>query len=85
MKTNRPVRLWPLLLILLLVGCQGPDPLRVAADRADHKLAQRCADGWFLQLPFTAEDERLVRQALDDWARRLASDDQLLGGPGGGK
>lgn len=72
----------PLLLLLLLPACAGgPDPLRLRAEKASHALATRCADGWFAGLPWTPEDQRLVRQSLDDWASRLAADEAALGGP----
>jgi hypothetical protein len=80
----------PLLLLLLgacicmAPACVGPDPVRVRAERASHALAARCADGWFRGLPFMPHDEELVRRSLDDWARRLDSDERLLGFPLGG-
>lgn len=74
--------LFPLLaLVVLLCSCQGPDVIRLRADRAGHELAQRCADGWFRGLPFTADDERVVRQSLVDWDASLAADERLLASP----
>lgn len=90
MNTKPQGRRWPLYLLCLAccvatTACQGPDPLRVRAERASYQLAQRCADGWFHSLPFTAEDDRLVRQSLADWDRRLQADEALVGPIGGGK
>ena len=80
MKTARRSFL-PLLAIALLCGaCQGPDRVRVTAERASYRLAERCADGWFRGLPVPPGDEQLVRNSLADWDRRLKSDEQLLGG-----
>lgn len=86
MKAKRTVRLWPLLLLVgcaCATACQGPDPLRVRAERASFGLAQRCAEGWFHTLPWTPDDERLVRQSLADWDRRLQADEDLVGPLGG--
>lgn len=66
--------------LLCLTSCAGPDPLRLKSERANHALAERCADGWFQALPHTPEDERLVRGSLDDWDRALAADEALVGG-----
>jgi len=71
-----------LLACLALCACAGgPDPVRLASDRANLALATRCADGWFRALPFVADDERLVRAALADWQRRIESDERLAAGP----
>lgn len=85
MKQKQLGRIAPLLAATVLASCQGPDPLRVRAERASYQLAQRCADGWFTALPFVADDERLVRQSLADWDRRLQADEKLVGPLGGGK
>ena len=69
---------------LLLPSCSGVDPIRYRAERASHALAVRCAEGWFQGLPNTPDDQRLVRQSLDDWGSRLDRDAQLLA-PGGGR
>lgn len=88
METKRLGRLLPLLSILLacllMPSCSGVDPVRHRAERASHALAVRCADGWFQGLPNTPDDQRLVRQSLDDWGSRLDRDAQLLA-PGGGR
>jgi len=80
MKLRRGV----VLLALAAVACQGPDPIRVRAERDSHALAQRCAAGWFQGLPWTPHDRELVEKSLADWDRRLKSDEQLLGAPFGG-
>lgn len=66
--------------LLCLAGCSGPDALRLKSERANHALAERCADGWFQALPHTPDDERIVRKALDDWDGALAADEALVGG-----
>ncbi len=74
--------------LLLLAGCAGgPDPIRLQSERASHALATRCADGWFQGLPWTPEDERLVRLSLADWQRAIEADAKLLEPtlPGGAK
>lgn len=53
-------------LLLLLAGCSHLDTV---AERKNHALAQRCADGWFKGLEFTEHDKQLVQGALDDWMR----------------
>jgi hypothetical protein len=70
--------------LFALASCQGPDPVRLASERANWKLTQRCADGWFGGLPFTAQDERVVRGALDDWDKALTADEALVQWPLGG-
>lgn len=64
---------------VVLSSCTGPDALRIRADRANHALATRCADGWFGSLPVTADDQRLVRNALGDWEKRIDADEQAGG------
>lgn len=64
-----------LLTSLLSSCCGGPDPVRVRAEKASLALAKRCADGWFMGLPVTAEDEALVRKSLADWESRLLTDE----------
>jgi hypothetical protein len=54
--------------LLLLSSCCGID---TAADRKNLALAERCADGWFQDLPVTEEDQRLVRNALQDWRNAI--------------
>lgn len=66
-------------LLFALCGCQGPDPVRLRAERASYDLAVRCADGWFQRLPFTADDERVVRASLLDWDAALDADEALAG------
>lgn len=90
MNVKATGRLRPLYLICIAccmatTACQGPDPLRVRAERASYQVAQRCAEGWFRALPYTTEDDRLVRQSLADWDRRLQADEALVGPIGGGK
>lgn len=76
---------WALLaLFAILTACQGPDPIRLRAERANHKLAERCAEGWFNGLPVTEHDKLLVNKALDDWDRALKADEALLQWPAGG-
>lgn len=70
-----------LALLALLSSCQGPDLVRLRAERAGYELARRCADGWFQRLPVTPDDERLVRQSLADWDRSLQADERLAGAP----
>lgn len=67
--------------VLGCLGCQGPDPVRLKSERANYYLAKRCADGWFQALPFTVQDEQLVRGALEDWDRALRADETLATGP----
>jgi hypothetical protein len=68
--------------LLALVACSGgPDPVRLRAERAGYHLALRCANGWFINLPYTADDERLVRKSLTDWDTSLAADERLLASP----
>lgn len=76
---TRCAALGALLLCLLLVSCSGVDPVRLSSERANWRLAQRCADGWFGDLPFTPHDEQLVREALADWDRALTADEKLAG------
>jgi len=71
-----------LMLFLLLTACAGTDSLRVASDRANHRLATRCADGWFQSLPATEQDQRLVRNALADWEAAIKADEAIVGGGG---
>jgi alkanesulfonate monooxygenase SsuD/methylene tetrahydromethanopterin reductase-like flavin-dependent oxidoreductase (luciferase family) len=77
------------LVALCLASCQGPDPVRLRAEETGYQLAARCADGWFLGLPFTPHDEKLVRDSLADWRRALDADAALLAAPtvpeGGGR
>lgn len=68
-----------LLLALTATACQGPDPVRLRAERASYFHAVRCADGWFHGLRFTADDERVVRAALADWDNALSADEALAG------
>lgn len=85
--TSKRRRLSPLTLLLLAfcsAACQGPDPMRVRAERDSFTLAQRCADGWFQALPATAHDRELVQKSLVDWDRRLKADEQLIAAPIGG-
>lgn len=71
-----------LVLTLALAACSGgPDPVRLRAERAGYNLALRCANGWFIGLPFTADDERLVRQSLIDWDQSLDAEERLLASP----
>lgn len=83
MKQKRTwLLLWCLASLVILTSCAGgPDQIRLRAEKTSHALATRCADGWFGGLPWTPEDQRLVRQSLDDWASRLAADEAALGGP----
>ena len=37
-------------------------------------------DGWFLAIPFVAQDAELVRKALDDWERALNADEAIVVG-----
>lgn len=67
-----------LLLSLVLASCCGPDPIRLSSERANWKLAQRCADGWFKKLEFTQFDEQLVRKSLADWDQALSADEALV-------
>lgn len=70
------------LLVVLLAGCTGVDPIRHRAERDSHALAVNCAEGWFTGQPVPGpEAQRLVRNALADWGTRLDSDAKLL--PGG--
>ncbi len=78
MKKN--ILLSGLAALLLIPSCAGPDPLRLKSERANHTLATRCADGWFQDLPFTAEDQRIVVKALIDWDNALKADEALVGG-----
>jgi len=55
-----------IILLFLLAGCSHIDTV---AERKNHALAQRCADGWFKGLAFTESDRLLVQSALDDWKR----------------
>jgi alkanesulfonate monooxygenase SsuD/methylene tetrahydromethanopterin reductase-like flavin-dependent oxidoreductase (luciferase family) len=71
-------------LVAVLCACQGPDPVRVQAERASFALAAKCADGWFKALPFTPHDAELVHKSLADWDQRIKSDEQLLAAPFGG-
>lgn len=68
------------LLLAMLASCAGPDRVRIASDRANLALAKRCADGWFLAIPFVAQDAELVRKALDDWERALNADEAIVVG-----
>lgn len=70
------------MLFLLLTSCAGIDQARVASDRANHRLATRCADGWFQSLPATPQDQQLVRNALADWEAAIVADERLVGGGG---
>lgn len=67
------------LLAVTLASCQGPDPVRLHAERKSHAMAVRCADGWFRGLTFTEHDEKLVRDALADWDSAILADEKLLG------
>jgi hypothetical protein len=42
------------------------------SDKANLKLAEKCAEGWFQAKPVSAEDQRLVNNALEDWRKRIA-------------
>lgn len=76
--------------VLLLASCHGPDPVRIASERANWRLASRCADGWFeaseklkavstdpVQGLPTVDDQRLIRNALSDWDKALTADEEL--------
>jgi hypothetical protein len=84
MKTNRFRLLLVGLFLPLLCACQGPDPIRLRSERANHALAARCAEGWFAALPWTEHDKMLVEKALSDWDRALKADEALLQWPVGG-
>lgn len=72
------------LLMLACCACAaGPDPVRLAAEKANLALAERCADGWFRGLPFAPHDEQLVRQAFADWRRSLEAEQALADWPSG--
>lgn len=70
-----------ILAALLISACVGPDPIRLASERANYNLAVRCADGWFQHLPFLPADEQVVRSALIDWDQALQADEALLQWP----
>lgn len=70
-------------LLALLVACQGPDPVRLRSERANHALAARCAQGWFDGLPFAEHDKMLVGKALNDWDAALKADEALSAWPAG--
>jgi len=59
-------------LLLVLAGCSGVDHVRLRSDKANLKLAEKCAEGWFQAKPVSAEDQRLVNNALEDWRKRIA-------------
>lgn len=87
MKRRQRSFLFFLLLIsccALIPSCAGPDRVRLASERANWRLAQRCADGWFQALPFAPQDEQLVRDALADWNAALEADEKLAGWSAGG-
>lgn len=69
------------LALLLFSGCVGPDPIRLASERANYHLAVRCSDGWFRRLPYTVADEQVVRSAFDDWDKALTADEALVQWP----
>lgn len=77
----RSTRILFLAALAALSACSGPNPVRLRAERANHALAVRCADGWFRGLPFTPHDEQLVRQALADWDRSLQAEERLVAAP----
>ena len=76
----RTARTLIVLVLALLASCKGPDHVRIASDRANLALAKRCADGWFLDLPFVAQDAELVRKAIGDWERALNADEAIVVG-----
>jgi len=59
-------------LLLVLTGCCGVDHVRLRSDKANLALAEKCAEGWFQGQPVSVEDQRLVRNALEDWRKRIA-------------
>lgn len=69
------------LTLSFLASCQGPDPIRISAERANFELARRCADGWFQKIPFTAEDVRMVNNAFGDWDKSLKAEEALINFP----
>lgn len=73
-----PAKLVVLLPALLLLGCTGIEPNRLAIERANYTFAVRCADGWFGGLPFTADDVRVVRLALEQWRLAIEAEQALL-------
>lgn len=80
-----------LALFLTLAACVGgPDPLRHAAEQEALALTKQLADDYFAGKPVpSADDQRIVRNAIADIERRLAVDAKGLGVaaptlPGGG-
>lgn len=69
------------LCVLFLASCApSADWVRLEAEKANLKLAKRCADGWFQALPFTPDDQRLVEAAFADWQRSIEAEEKLLKG-----
>lgn len=85
-KRKRSLLLLSLIVVCctVLPSCAGPNPVRLASERANWRLANTCADGWFESKPVVEHDKKLVRDALADWNRALEADEKLVGWPLGG-
>tara|TARA_R110002095_G_scaffold55543_1_gene47840 strand:+ start:2199 stop:2474 length:276 start_codon:yes stop_codon:yes gene_type:complete len=85
-RKKRPLFLLALTVVCCaaLPSCVGPNPVRLASERANWRLASTCAEGWFESKPVAEHDKKLIRDALGDWDRALTADEELVGWPLGG-